>query len=155
MRWTYRLAFVGALALFGLSGATPTRAEPVPGQDASLAINHYSYFDGWPSEPYLLDPIERFLPQGERLRCDASGMVLHRDRALRYAVRVHPAFVERLERFETLVTELATAFAQGLEHFDPASLRQSVAMAQDRAGVVAYAPSNQVRTPKFIDAGRP
>ena len=109
MRRRYRLAIVCALALLGLSGAAPTRAEPVPGGDASLAINYYSFFDGWPSEPYLLDPIERFLPQGQRLRCDATGMVQHRNRALRYAVRVHPAFVGRLERFEALVTELATA----------------------------------------------
>jgi hypothetical protein len=37
------------------------------------------------------------------------------------------------------LNDLATTFAQGLEHFDPAALRQSMAMAQDRAGVVAAA----------------
>jgi len=101
----HRIALVSALAALGLSGASPSRAD-LP--ETGLAINYYSYFDGWPTEPYPLDAIERFLPQGQRLRCDTAGMVQHRNRALRYAVRVNPAFVPRLERFEALVTELAT-----------------------------------------------
>ncbi len=105
MRPLPRLALALCVALFGLSGATVTRAE-LP--DTGLSIRYYSFFDGWPSQPYVLDPIERFLPQGARVHCAADIMVTHRSRALRYAVRVHPAFVERLERFEELATQMAT-----------------------------------------------
>jgi hypothetical protein len=44
-------------------------------------------------------------------------MVRHKSRALRYAVTAHPAFRERLERFEQLVTELA------VEHYGRAPRR--------------------------------
>jgi hypothetical protein len=81
------------------------------------SVYYYSFFNGWPSELHPLDPVPRFLEPSERLHCDASGMVTHRSRALRYAVRSHPSFVPRLERFEAFVTALAT------EHYGRAPRR--------------------------------
>jgi len=66
-------------------------------------ITHYSFFDGWPREPYALDRTERFLPQGERLHCESSGLVHYRSANLRYSVRVHPAFAGRLAAFDRLL----------------------------------------------------
>lgn len=84
---------------------------------AGPTVQYYSFFNGWPAEPFALDAVPRFLEPNERLRCDASTMVTHRSRALRYAVRTSPAFVERLERFETFVTALA------VEHYGRAPRR--------------------------------
>jgi hypothetical protein len=101
-----RFAIAISLCIFGLSGASTTRAD-LP--EAGMAISYHSFFDGWPPQPYVLDPVERFLPEGvRRVRCEHEVMVLHRNRQLRYTVRVHPAFVERLERFEALAMEMAT-----------------------------------------------
>lgn len=89
--------------------------DDAPGEPA---VSYYSFFDGWGRDPYALDLVERFVDEpARRLRCDAGAMVLHRDRALRYAVRVHPAFAERLERFGRFVSELAT------EHYGRAPRR--------------------------------
>ncbi|NOY92326.1 MAG: extensin family protein [Deltaproteobacteria bacterium] len=67
------------------------------------SVVHYSFFDGWPSEHYALDGTQRFLPQGQRLRCDSSGLVRYRSEHLRYTVRVNPAFAQRLAAFDRLL----------------------------------------------------
>jgi hypothetical protein len=79
-------------------------AEPAP-----KSASYFSFFDGWEREPYELDELSRFVEPGERVRCDAKAMVSYRSRALRYGVRVHPAFRERLTRFDALVVDLATS----------------------------------------------
>jgi hypothetical protein len=75
--------------------------------DRGQAISRYSFFEGFGAEPYALDAIPRFVDERGRLGCNHKEMVVHRSRPLRYAVRVHPAFVPRLERFERLVAELS------------------------------------------------
>lgn len=104
-----------ALALLSLSGVPTASAETESGD--GLDVSYYTFFEGWGRDPYPLDPVPRFLEERERIRCDADGMVRHHSRALRYAVRAHPAFVPRLERFEQLVMELAT------EHYGRAPRR--------------------------------
>jgi len=60
-------------------------------------------------DAYPLDDILRWLPDGERPACDKSTIVAYRGTTIRYAgaVFVHPAFAERLARFETVVAEVA------------------------------------------------
>lgn len=74
---------------------------------AELDVSHFSYFEGWAANGYALDLVPRFVEDTKRVRCDTGAMVVHRSRALRYGVRVHPAFAERLQRFEAFVSELA------------------------------------------------
>jgi hypothetical protein len=61
-------------------------------------------------DAYQLDSAPRRLDsEQKRVTCDPEGMQLYRGAALSFggAVRVHPAFAERLARFESLVTEVA------------------------------------------------
>lgn len=102
-----RTAWISALALFGLSGAE--LAAPKAGAADPLDVSYYSFFEGWAPDAHPLDPVPRFLEPRERVPCRADDVVVYRSRPLRYRVRVHPAFAERLARFETLVTELAVA----------------------------------------------
>lgn len=92
--------------LFALMSVSTASAQEPPAPE----VSYYSFFDGWPPETYALDGTERFLEENERLRCDASGLVGYRSASLRYGAHVHPAFVERLERFDRFVAETASAF---------------------------------------------
>lgn len=68
-----------------------------------------SGFDPGPSYP--LDDVSRHQEPGDRVDCPTDALVRHRGTHLRYSggsIRVHEAFVPRLERFEALVGELAT-----------------------------------------------
>lgn len=96
-----------ALLLLAPDPRSTARADETPGD----RVEYFSFFDGWPPEPYALDSVPRFLEDGGRMRCDASGLVTHRGTHLRYAgaLRVSPPFVQRLERFEELVKRLARA----------------------------------------------
>lgn len=60
-------------------------------------------------DAYELDPIARFLEEGERLDCRSRDLVRHGGKALRYQgpVYVNPAFRERLMRFEEVVVEVS------------------------------------------------
>jgi hypothetical protein len=60
-------------------------------------------------EPYALDDLPRRLAAGQEPVCLGDQLVVHRGETVRYrgAVRVHPAFVERLERFEQAVHDTA------------------------------------------------
>lgn len=106
-RARFRLAttLIGAAGLLSLSGAPTAAAKG--GDDDGHDVSYYSFFEGWGSDFYPLDPVPRFLEERGRVSCDADAMVRHHSRELRYAVRVHPAFVPRLERFEELVRQLA------------------------------------------------
>jgi len=78
---------------------------------ADGTVSHFSWFDGWARDPYVLDGVERFMESpGQRPECPTADIVRHRGTHLRYAgpARVHKAFVPRLERFERVVQELAT-----------------------------------------------
>jgi hypothetical protein len=106
---------IGVLSLLCLSGTSPASAET--GSDDGPAVSYYSFFEGWGHEFYPLDPVPRFVEPPERVRCEPDAMVRHHSRELRYTVRAHPAFVQRLERFETFVIDLAT------EHYGRAPRR--------------------------------
>jgi hypothetical protein len=71
-------------------------------------VSYFSFFDGWGGDGYALDRLERFVEAPSRVQCEPDAMVVHASKALRYRVRVHPAFVERLDRFERFVTALAS-----------------------------------------------
>ena len=86
------------------AASTPESARLLPER-----ASYFSFFDGVEREPYALDAVSRFLEPSERLRCEASELVTYRSRSLRYVVRVHPAFRERLARFDALVVDLATS----------------------------------------------
>jgi hypothetical protein len=70
--------------------------------------------------------------------CQAAGVPVpsFADHDREFATAVHSSLPDGAELG---LTDLARAFSEGLEHFDPAALRLSLAMAQDRAGVVAAA----------------
>jgi hypothetical protein len=63
-----------------------------------------------PAEPYALDPLSRRVPAGQPLDCRAGELVSYGGTHLTYhrRTRVHPAFAERLARFEQLAVEVAT-----------------------------------------------
>jgi hypothetical protein len=72
------------------------------------SVSHYSFFDGWEGDAYPLDALPRYTDPRTPLACEPEALVLHRSKALRYTVRTHPAFAERLERFDAFVAKLAT-----------------------------------------------
>lgn len=106
------LAWGWASALLLLSAHLLQQDVCAEGTTAGAA-DHFSFFDGWPNEPYPLDSVPRFLGNRRRVRCETADLVTYRGTHLRYArpVRVRRPFVERLARFEALVQELA------LEHY--------------------------------------
>lgn len=93
------LAVVLTLLLSALCGESRAHAQ------ADFFSRFVSRFSA--GEPYALDELAR---RGETQCLAASALVVHRGSAVRWsgAVRVHPAFRVRVERFETLVNELAT-----------------------------------------------
>jgi hypothetical protein len=96
------------LATLGMLGCLPH--APASANDAEPAAAGSwlgKLFGGADRAPYALDSVARYTENG-RAECDPAALVRYRSRALRYTVTAHPAFVERLERFEELVAELAT-----------------------------------------------
>ncbi|MFK8001797.1 MAG: extensin family protein [Polyangiales bacterium] len=85
------------------------------GQDVSF----FSFFTGWPPDSYELDSVERIAERPGRPDCDTASLVRYRGDKIRYRrpARVHSAFVPRLARFESLVTQLA------IEHYGRAPRR--------------------------------
>ena len=73
----------------------------------------FSFFTGWPPGQYALDSVERIAEEPGSFDCDTESLVRYRGDKIRYrrSVRVHSAFVPRLARFESLVTQLA------IEHY--------------------------------------
>ena len=61
------------------------------------------------SAPYPLDSAEREVPTQGKLRCDRDALIRYKGETLSYhrAVTVHPAFKERLKRFEALAKSVA------------------------------------------------
>lgn len=95
-----RVLLLFACFLLVLASSDRTRAEP-----AASIITRYSFFDGWPREAYALDQTERFLPEGQRPRCDSSQLVRYHSAGLRYTVRVNLAFAQRLLAFDRLLEQ--------------------------------------------------
>ncbi len=66
---------------------------------------------GWdPGPTYSLDDTPRHQEPGRRVDCPTDSLVTHRGTHLRYrggGIRVHEAFVPRLERFEALARDIA------------------------------------------------
>jgi hypothetical protein len=78
-----------------------------------LSLSRTELWAAWNSlrgDAYALDPVERIIDTGARIECNSRGLVQHRGKLLPYqgAVRVDPAFVERLVRFEQVVLDVAT-----------------------------------------------
>lgn len=112
-RWLWRaslaavaLGLIASPADAGEDGIDDGRARVI---EAGRRTFH-SWFNGWGTEEYALDGAERFAAPGTRPDCPTDSLVSHRGTHLPYAggIRVHEAFVPRLERFESLVVELAT-----------------------------------------------
>ena len=93
-------ALLLALALLGLGTKTLAQSFWEDPNFRSL---------GWPTAPYKLDGVPRFLPERTRLRCPGSEIVRYRGTSLRFRnpLLVHYAFVERVARFEEVVAEVA------------------------------------------------
>ena len=70
-------------------------------------------------EPYELDDVTREVGTEEEVECDRESLTRYRGETVRYATAldVHPAFVERLKRFEAIVEE------EAVEHYGRAPRR--------------------------------
>lgn len=86
---------------------------------SSQDVRFFNFFTGWPRDQYELDSVERIADEPGRPDCDTESLVRYRGDKIRYrrSVRVHSAFVPRLGRFESLVTQLA------IEHYGRAPRR--------------------------------
>jgi hypothetical protein len=77
--------------------------------NGSLRAQAWARWNAINGDSYALDGVARWMEHGQRATCDESSLVTYRGTTVRYsgAVRVSPAFRERLERFETVVDEVA------------------------------------------------
>jgi hypothetical protein len=117
----------------GVSYPTGGAAQSRPGRELA-ALTRGELWAAWNSlrgDAYELDDIDRVLGSDERLACHPQGLVNHRGQLLAYrgAVRVDPAFRERLVRFEQLVVDVATKVygraPARLRHFGAYSCRST------------------------------
>lgn len=101
LRPSAALQFALALGVTLLSGGWATTPATAQGDFFSRVVRRFSV-----GEPYALDELAR---RGETQCLPANALVVHRGGAVRWsgAVRVHPEFRVRVERFEALVSELA------------------------------------------------
>jgi hypothetical protein len=100
---TASLCLTAAAALAVAPSAARAEKEiDAPGADASLA-------DTYDLDDYELDGTSRAVSPRGRLRCPEVDLVRYRGAIVRYsgALRVHPAFKERLQLFEEVVREVA------------------------------------------------
>ncbi|HTV24097.1 MAG TPA: extensin family protein [Polyangiaceae bacterium] len=101
-----------ALASTVALGAASDEVPRGPRHDL-LSMSRSEIWAAWNSvrgDAYPLDPIERRVDAGVRMECSARGLVNHRGQLVPYqgAVRVDPAFRERLLRFEQVLLDVAT-----------------------------------------------
>ena len=109
-------AAVEGRAAPSLTSVGPARADddvPRGPRRNLLSMSRSELWAAWNSlrgDAYALDPIERIIDDGARIECNSGGLVDHRGQIVPYqgAVRVDPAFRERLVRFEQLVLDVAT-----------------------------------------------
>lgn len=107
-------------ALVPSDGSEPAGAAATPTDDPATILvpetrgELFARYNAARGDPYPLDSLERFVETDGRRKpkfeCDASGFVNYAGSGVRYAgaVRVHPAFRERLERLDAVVVEVAT-----------------------------------------------
>lgn len=111
-------------------GATAaTSAAPLPTLSRAALLAHWNALRG---DPYPLDAVERFVDDPEEaLSCAPEAMVDYPGTHLRFrgAVKIDPAFQERLERFERLAVETAKEVygrePRRIQHFGAFSCRKS------------------------------
>jgi len=101
-----------ALASVERSPLGAGETEPRGPRHSLLSMSRSELWAAWNSlrgDAYALDPIDRVIDHGARVECDARGLVDHRGQLVPYqgAVRVDPAFRERLVRFEQVVLDVA------------------------------------------------
>jgi len=82
------------------------------GEVESAPASREQLFSSWNAlrgDAYPLDEVARWLEPGQRLTCDPERLVSYRGTTLRYAgaLRIDPAFVQRLARFEQVAAEVA------------------------------------------------
>lgn len=127
-------ASTGATSELRVPGAAYDGSEPTGPLHSLASLSNGELWAAWNSlrgDAYALDEVERFIEDGQRPECDPRALVRHDGTHLRYrsAVQVNPAFVERLERFERLVSEVATEIygraPNRLQHFGAYSCRPS------------------------------
>ncbi len=86
--------------------AAPTHATD--GARRAVRASIWDLFRSNDADDYALDAQPRYVEPGG-LACDQATMVRYKSRALRYTVTVHPAFADRLARFDQVLVDLATA----------------------------------------------
>lgn len=96
----------------GAAAATPGSVFAelrLPAEDpgADLDVNYASTYLGMAIDTSALDGRERLWEGRGRLRCPTDELITYRSETLRYAVRVHPEFARRLERFDALLVVAA------------------------------------------------
>jgi Extensin-like protein C-terminus len=115
-------------------GSVGDDSEPVGPLHSLVELTQGDLWSAWNSlrgDAYALDGVERFLEDGERPVCAPQSMVRHAGTHLRYqsSVQINPAFRERLERFERVVSEVAVEIygraPSRLQHFGAYSCRSS------------------------------
>lgn len=95
-------------------GLTGSQGEQ-PAAEGEVDLSGLSKYELWAhynalrGDPYSLDTIERHLESSdEQLPCNRDNLVVYKGTEIRMApVSVHPAFAERLARFENALVELA------------------------------------------------
>ena len=100
-----RLALVAALAGTFAVGASPVVAAPSPryAPDASVAA------EARPLDTFELDNLSREIPERGKFTCPEIDVVSYRGKVIKLQkpVRLHQAFIERVQRFEQVVREVA------------------------------------------------
>jgi len=92
--------------------AIPTAvAAPEPTRERPLSrISGWATWNALRGAPYELDDVERHIEDGKgKVVCQPETMVSYAGSTVRYAgaVKINPAFRERLERFEEVVAQTA------------------------------------------------
>jgi hypothetical protein len=114
--------------------ARDPNGEPTGPLHSLASLSNGELWAAWNSlrgDAYALDDVERFIEDGQRPECDPKALVRHGGTHLRYrsSVQVNRAFVERLERFERLVGDVATEIygraPSRLQHLGAYSCRPS------------------------------
>src|SRR5688572_12999636 len=105
-------AALASAAGFADVGQAEATGVPVGPSHSLLALSRGELWATWNrlrGDEYELDTLERFLEDGQNVRCDQQTLVRHGGTHVRYesSVRVNPAFRERLERFERVVNDVA------------------------------------------------
>ena len=125
----------------GLAFATDSPSPAAPGEPriALASLSRNALWAAWNSlrgDAYALDDVERWIAPPARIACRPEALVTHSGQVLPYhgAVRVAPAFRERLVRFEQLVIDVAEEVygraPARLQHFGAYSCRSTRQRAQ-------------------------